>query len=425
MKKIFSYLFSTLIIFFTFGNLNTQYVLADNLNNIEITADKAITIDLDSKEIIYTKNADEKAQPASTTKLMTALLFSLYKAETDMVAVTDTALNQPSSSVYKDYSLNLESGDLLLADNVMNGLLLHSGNDMATIIAESVSGDVDSFANLMNEKASEFNMTNTHFSTPSGLDTDEALKGKEHYTTAYDLSLLGSYAFSNSWVLDTASTHNIDLVDIDGQTSITLINGNKNLNNNGCIAGKTGFTTKAGRCLVALYERDGRKILGVVLGSTSEDYFNDMKKIIDYSYSLQPSTIYKSGETVSTENLSFKLFKFFGPKITYSIPFITEDNISQYSNDINDTESKIYLNANVDLWNLAENNIVGTLTVEERNSTKTFNLYTNVTTKDLIMQNINIYLICLIIFILPIVFIIVFLSIRKKIKRKINFLFKI
>lgn len=416
MKRIFSYSFFTLIIFFILGDFNTRYVFASDLNNVEITADKAITIDVNTKEIIYTKNADEKAQPASTTKLMTALLFSLYTDISDMVSVTDTALNQPSSSVYKDYSLNLSSGDLILADSVMKGLLLHSGNDMATIIAEAVSGDIDSFSNLMNEKAIELNMTNTHFSTPSGLDTEEALKGKEHYTTAYDLSLLGSYAFSNPWVLSTSSTASANL-DITDQNSITLVNGNKNLNNNGCVAGKTGFTTKAGRCLVALYERDGRKILGVVLGSTSEDYFNDMEKIIDYSYETEPIALYNNDETIDTENLTFRPFKFFGPEINYSVPFIVKDNVYQYSNDINDSETKISLNADVDLWNLSKNDIIGTLTIEERNLTKTFDIYTDITTKDLINQNINIYLICLsIILIIP--FVLVFLIVRKKSNKK-------
>lgn len=416
MKKIFSYLLFTLIVFFTLGDLNIEYTFASDLDNIEITADKAITIDLDTNEIIYTKNADEKAQPASTTKLMTSLLLSLYNNKTDMLSITDTALSQPSSSVYKDYSLNLSSGDLILADDVMKGLLLHSGNDMATIIAESISGDLDSFADLMNEKAEELNMTNTHFSTPSGLDTEEVLNGKEHYTTAYDLSLLGSYALSDSWILDTASIDSIDL-NIDGENSITLVNGNKNLNNNGCIAGKTGFTTKAGRCLVALYERDNRKILGVVLGSTYEDYFNDMEKIINYSYNINPKTLYKIGETVDTENLSFKLFKFCGPEINYDVPFIVKDDIYQYSNDINDLETKIYLNANIDLWNLSEDTIVGTLTIKERNSTKTFNLYTNITTKNLIKENITVYLICISVSLL-IFFIIIFLIIIKNSKKK-------
>ena len=304
MKKIFSYLTFTLIIFFILSDLNTGYAFAQDLNNMEITADKAITIDIQTNEIIYAKNADEKAQPASTTKLMTAALLSLNKNSSDMLSITNTALNQPSSSIYKDYSLNLSSGDLISADNVMKGLLLHSGNDMATIIAEAISGNVDNFANLMNEKAIELNMHNTHFSTPSGLDTEEALNGKEHYTTAYDLSLLGKYAFSNPWVLNAASTTTANL-DINDENSITLTNGNKNLNKNGCLAGKTGFTTKAGRCLVALYERNGRQILGVILGSTSDDYFNDMEKIIDYSYEVKPSILYKNGETVDTEDLEF------------------------------------------------------------------------------------------------------------------------
>ena len=420
MKKLSSYFPLTLIIFFIFQDLNTVSAFARTLEGEpQIIADKAITIDVDTKEIIYSKNADIKAQPASTTKLMTSLLFSLYKDENDMLILTENAINQPSSSVYKDFSLNLSSGDLLSADVVMKGLMLHSGNDMASVIAENISGDTDNFANLMNEKAKELNMTNTHFSTPSGLDTDEALNGKEHYTTAYDLSILGSYAFNDPWVLNTSSIDNI-ILDIDNETSINLLNGNKNLNVNGCLAGKTGFTTKAGRCLVALYERDGRRILGVVLGSTYQDYFNDMEKVINYSYNIEPTNIYESGETLTTTPISFKLFKLFGPEITYDIPFIINDNISQYSNDINDTETEILFDTNIDPWNLSENSVIGTATIKERNSSKTFNLYTNVTTKDLIKENIKFYI--AVASVIIIVFIALITIIIRKLKRKNKFI---
>ena len=420
MKKLSIHLSLTLIILFIFYNLNTISVLANTLEDKpEIVADKAITIDLDTKEIIYSKNADIKAQPASTTKLMTALLFSLYKDEGDMLTLTENAINQPSSSVYKDFNLSFPSGTLLLADTIMKGLMLHSGNDMASVIAENISGDIDSFANLMNEKAKEFNMTNTHFSTPSGLDTDEVLNGKEHYTTAYDLSILGSYAFDDSWILSTAAIDNI-ILDLDPETSINLLNGNKNLNVNGCLGGKTGFTTKAGRCLVALYERDGKKILGVVLGSTYGDYFNDMEKIIDYSYNIEPTNIYESGETLTTAPISFKLFKLFGPEITYNIPLIINDNISQYSNDINNLETEVLFDTNVDPWNLSENSTIGTVTIKERNSSKTFYLYTNATTKDLIKDNIKFYI--AIASVIIIIFILLITIIIKKLKRKNKFI---
>ncbi len=423
MKKLSSYLLITLIVFLIFENLNTVTAFAYTLeDDPQIIADKAITIDLDTKEIIYAKNADIKAQPASTTKLMTALLFSLYKDQNDMLTFTENATSEPSSSVYKDFSLKLSPGDLILADTVMKGLMLHSGNDMASVIAENISGDIDSFSNLMNEKAKEFNMTNTLFSTPSGLDTDEALNGKEHYTTAYDLSILGSYALNDPWVLNTASIDNI-ILDINENTSINLVNGNKNLNNNGCLGGKTGFTTKAGRCLVALYERDGRKILGVIMGSTYPDYFNDMEKIIDYSYNVKPTTIYESGDILTTESTPFKLFKLFGPEINYDIPLIINEDIYQYSNDINDKETEISLNTNINTWNLSENSIIGTVTIKERDSSKTFNLYTNITTEDLIKENIKFYIAC--IFIIVVTIMLLIIIIRNILRKKNKFLTRV
>ena len=155
----------------------------------ELLGKAAISVDMDTNEIIYTKNIDNKMYPASITKLVTALLLAENKKSTDNLTYTKTAKEQPPYS----YNLNVQPvaiGDTMSADNVMDGLLLYSGNDIAYMIADNVGQNSTNFAKMMNDKAMKLGMKNSHFITPNGLDD----KNNQHYTTAYDLTLLGRAA---------------------------------------------------------------------------------------------------------------------------------------------------------------------------------------------------------------------------------------
>lgn len=350
----------------------------------------AITIDVKTKEIIYEKNIDEKMYPASTTKLMTALLLAENKKKTDDIKYTKDAKSQPAFALSTDIIRPIKIGDTMTADDVMKAMLLFSANDSAYMAADAVSENTESFIKLMNDKAAKLNMKSTHFVTANGLHDDN------HYTTPYDLCILGRASLSNSWVKEVSGTKK-DTIKISTGLTAAVENRNKLLGKNGCIAGKTGYTSQAGKCLVALYERNGRQILGVVMKSVYDandtSVYNDMEKIIDYSYKAAPVTKYKKNTKVDEKEISYKPFVFFGPTKTVKVPLILTEDVSYYDNAINKKEIKAEVTTeSVNPLKLSNNTKVGTLTLKERESTKTYPLYSNITTNEILKENIGLYI---------------------------------
>src|SRR3712207_5647418 len=193
LRKKISALLLTLTLCFT----TTSQVLAAETKLPNLKGRAAISYDLDTKEVIYTRNIDQKVYPASITKMLTALVFAEKKTKTDNLKYTDSAFKQPPFS----YRLNVHPvkvGDEISAENAMDALLLFSGNDIAYMIADNVGGGQKGFEKLMNDKAKELKMTNSHFITPNGLDDNT----NDHYTTAYDLTKLAEASYNNAWVLE-------------------------------------------------------------------------------------------------------------------------------------------------------------------------------------------------------------------------------
>ena len=248
----------------------------------DINAQAAITMDLETGEVIYCKDADSRRYPASTTKLLTGLLLAENKQKSDSIEFTESAKAQPEYSLNINFMHNsMQVGDTMSADDVMKGLLLFSGNDTAYMIADNVAGSAEKFADMMNAKAKELGANNSHFVTANGLHDDN------HYTTAYDLSLITKAAFENDWEREIMGLADAS-IEING-AKVLLENRNLGLGRNGNIGGKTGLTNAAGGCLAAVYEVNGRKLIGVVLKSRQVDNadmtkFNDMDSIMDYSY---------------------------------------------------------------------------------------------------------------------------------------------
>jgi len=333
-----------------------------------ITAESALVMDLETGEIIYCKDADSKRYPASTTKLLTGLLLAENKQKTDELEYTKSAKEQPEYSLNINYMHNtMQVGDKVLADDIMKGLLLFSGNDTAYVIADNVSGDSKAFAELMNKRAKELGANNSNFITANGLHDEN------HYTTAYDLSLITKAAFANPWEKETME---LQTTSINLKTSkIILENRNLTLGKNGNIAGKTGTTSQAGGCLATVYERGGRKLIGVVLKDRQIDNadmtkFNDMDSIMDYSYGASKETYKTSGENVGTAELQYKTFFAFGPTKTITVPIKLTQDVSYYKNTINDAESQItYNGTDSSAWNLLFNKNTK-LTYNTRNYTE-------------------------------------------------------
>ncbi|QAA35363.1 D-alanyl-D-alanine carboxypeptidase [Clostridium manihotivorum] len=354
-----------------------------------IVGDSAITLDYDTGEIIYYKNGDAKRYPASTTKMMTALLFSEKAKKTDEVPYNEDAKKQP------EYSLNVNFKpmavtDKMTAEDVMKALLMYSANDSAYMIADYIgNGDYHKFVDMMNAKAKELNLKNTHFANPNGLHDPD------HYTTAYDLSVIAREAYKQPWVQEVMTTEKSS-IKISNGAIINLENRNKELNKDGNIGGKTGYTSQSGRCLAAIYERNGHKIIGVVLKSyydaQDQTVFNDMKKIMDYSFAAEKSTLIKSGSEVKKVNVSYKPLKFFGPTKTVEVPLVVQEDVKYYENDINKKEvtQNVKL-TDVDAWKLAKDNASIKLTVAERNYSKDYAVKANISTSDLVKANLGLY----------------------------------
>ena len=361
---------------------------SENLPNIK--AEAALTMDLETGEIIYCKDADSKRYPASTTKLLTGLLLAESKDKADQLEYTKSAKEQPEYSLNLNYMHNtMQPGDKVTADDIMKGLLLFSGNDTAYVIADNISGDVKSFAELMNKKAKELGANNSNFVTPNGLHDPD------HYTTAYDLSIIMKAAFANPWERETME---LEKAPINLKNSrIILENRNLTLGKNGNLAGKTGTTNEAGGCLATVYDRDGRQLIGIVLKSRQIDNadmtkFNDMDAIMDYSYGAKKEVYKANGESVGTADVKYKPFILFGPTKTISVPIKLTQDVNYYKNAINDSESQItYKGTDSTAWSLLFNKNTK-LTYSTRNHSEEVTGSVDISLGSIIKDNLIIYI---------------------------------
>ena len=224
--------------------------------------------DISSSKVIYAKNVHAKLNPASLTKILTALCALKYGNLDDMLTASENVYIKESGAV----KLGIEAGDTMTMDQALHALLLKSSNDVAIMIAEHISGSVEGFAQLMNDTANSLGATNSHFTNPHGL-TDP-----EHYTTAYDLYLISNEAMKYDKFLELIHTatytstyrdRNNNEKSIDIQNSNAYIKGEAFAPENvTVIGGKTGTTSAAGNCLI-LYSRDksGNPYIAIVMQS--------------------------------------------------------------------------------------------------------------------------------------------------------------
>ncbi|MDZ5034173.1 D-alanyl-D-alanine carboxypeptidase family protein, partial [Clostridium perfringens] len=252
---------------------------------------------INTGEVIYSKNADLKLSPASTTKLMTSLLFAENKSKSDYLTFSDTVLKVTETSI--NYYKKLNPGDKISAEDTMKAVMIFSANDTAYLMAESVGGTVDNFVTMMNEKAKELGLKDTHFVNPSGLEIDPLNPNNKdiNQTTAYDLAQIGIAAFKNDWVRETMAPKTGQITVNLAGSPVIIESRNKVLGKNGNIGGKTGTEDLAGHCFVGFYEKDGRDLVTVVLkseyGATGLNVFEDTEKIANYGF-LAQKEVYKN-----------------------------------------------------------------------------------------------------------------------------------
>ncbi len=232
----------------------------------QISARASILVDADTGRVVYENCADQRALIASTTKIMTAVVALEHLDLHRTFRVPPEATNIEGSSMY------LKIGESLTAEELLYGMMLHSGNDAAVALAMLTAGSVEEFVVLMNLKAQKLGLKNTHFENPNGLD------GTEHYSTARDLAALTAYALQNDDFCKIVSTKSICI----GERS--LRNHNRLLwSCEGCIGVKTGYTKAAGRILVSAAKRNGRCLIAVTIDDGND--WQDHEKLYEYGFS--------------------------------------------------------------------------------------------------------------------------------------------
>lgn len=246
---------------------------AKTLNNEpKLNSRVALVYDRSSGRVLYKKNGNKQTPMASTTKIMTAIVVMENSNLSDIVTIDSKSAGTGGSR------LGLKKNDKITVNDLLYGLMLRSGNDSAVALAIHIGGSIEGFAEMMNQKAKELKLINTHFVVPHGLDKEG------HYTTAYELAKIADYALKIDKIKEIVSTKTCT-ISINNKPKI-ITNTNELLGSvNGVYGVKTGFTNGAGRCLVSSCKRNNLDIITVVIGADTKKYRTaDSIKLIEYTY---------------------------------------------------------------------------------------------------------------------------------------------
>lgn len=277
MKRIASAVLSVLFMFSFSITVN-----AKESSEVNISAEAYVLYCADNGQIISSKNENKKMKPASTTKIMTSLL-ALEEASSQNKKVKFT-----EKMIAEGSSMYLKVGDVVTLKDLASGMMMASGNDAANAAAISISGSSEKFADKMNKRAAQIGMKNTHFVNPSGLDDDN------HYSTAYDMALLMTYALENEDFAKLTSQKSATVEFIEPSSKKTTYSNHNRLLSlyEYCIGGKTGYTMSAGRCLVSAAKKDGLTLVCVTLNDRND--WNDHISL--YNYGFEKYSCYTSDD---------------------------------------------------------------------------------------------------------------------------------
>lgn len=250
-------------------------VMIYSTSDLATSARAAALYEPQTRTFIYEKNQNKRLSMASTTKIMTALVALENSELSRTVKIDKRAVGVEGSSLY------LGEGEELSMEDLLYALLLRSANDAALAIAYDISGGVEEFSRLMNEKAAQLGASDTNFKNPHGLDDEE------HYTTAHDLALISAAALENQDFLRICSTYKRTVKNSEGLARL-LVNHNKLLSlYDGAIGVKTGFTKRCGRCLVGAAERDGLRLISVTIDAPND--WSDHANMLDFGFEMYES----------------------------------------------------------------------------------------------------------------------------------------
>jgi D-alanyl-D-alanine carboxypeptidase (penicillin-binding protein 5/6) len=245
-------------------------------------------MDAASGRVLYSNNCHDRLSPASLTKIMTALLVVETGDLNKKVKASENAVKTPESTIY------LQPGEILTRQELLYACMLHSANDAATALAESVAGNVPTFVKLMNRRAKQLEMRDTHFRTPHGLET------KGHYTSAYDLALLTRQAMTNQIFCQVVATKTTSIPWANHTQDRLLLNENRLLYRyQGTIGVKTGYTRHAGNCVVGAAKKGNLVLIAVSLNSPT--VYNDLEQMLDFGFAHYQKLTLKKAEQVSVK----------------------------------------------------------------------------------------------------------------------------
>lgn len=250
----------------TLQNQNIPRLINSQTTPPQLTAQAALIIDYSSGAMLFQKNIHQQLSPASTTKIMTALVGVEHFKPADSLTV-------PTQALVGGSSMGLVSGERITFRSLLYGMMLNSGNDAAYSIALNYPGGLESFVERMNQKAQSLGLKDTHFTNPAGFDATD------HFSTASDLIKIARVVVDDSQLSKVVSTKETSVISLDNQSHF-LRNINKLLSENGVVGIKTGYTQNSGENLVGLVERNDHKLLTVVLHS--QDRFSETKALIDW-----------------------------------------------------------------------------------------------------------------------------------------------
>lgn len=318
---------------------SSSYIVLAN-DNIDINASAALLIDNRTNKILYSKNENEKLFPASTTKIITAILvIENYSLDEKVTASYDAIMNIPQGYA----TANIQVGEELTIKQLLDMLLVHSANDAANVLAEYAGGSISSFVAMMNTKINELGLTSTHFTNPYGLQDDN------HFSTAHDLAVMMQYCLKNNTFKQLSGQASCAIPATNksaprkyASTNELLIAGNINYSPY-VISGKTGFTSKAGGCLVSMAYHNDLELIGVILNSN--DRFGDTKKLYNYGYNnyslkniVNANDVITSIEIKNASNPPSKL----DVLVSETVPVLAKN-----SDDLKNITPEIALNKNI------------------------------------------------------------------------------
>lgn len=281
------------------NNINTAVSTSGSLSDTwpdapEVISESVILIDADTGAVLYDKNSHAKSYPASTTKILTGLLVLENCSMDEIVTFSREAAESVS---YGDASLGTRTGEQYTVEQALYGLLLHSANEIAYGLAEHVSGSLNAFVQLMNQRAKELGAVNTHFSNASGLHDSN------HYTTAYDIAMIARACYNNTTFVNIDSTYTTYVIPPTNKTSSKryVRHRHEMLKNRAyyyeyCKGGKTGYTDDAGNTLVTFAEKNGTRLICVCYKSTNEGRYTDTRSLFDWGFARFSKLTATAGE---------------------------------------------------------------------------------------------------------------------------------